>query len=603
MTAHSLRETSTPGVATPAPDMSLCRLLLDRLAEHPDDVYAERKTRSGSFEEIPLRRFAQDVLGVARGLLTHGIEPGDRVGIVGGTRYEWTVADFAALLCGAVTVPIYVTSSPSQVSWIVEDAGVRLLIVETLDHERALTPLLTESETLERIVTIDAGGLDQLTNEGLLGSDEKVIEIAHRSRLDTLASIVYTSGTTGRPKGVELTHGNFLLHVMNGTDDPNFGPVVRGQDRRTLLFLPLSHVFGRFALILCLYSRCVAGFAPDTKTLAADLQAFRPTWLIAVPRVFETFFNTATARAGGGTKGKLFAWATEVAIRVSQAEEAGRVPVALVVQSRVADRLVWGKVRAAMGGAVEYAVSGGAPLSVRLGHYFRGLGITVMEGYGLTEVSAPTTVNRPGLIKIGSVGAPYPGTSVKLAEDDEILVQGPNLFRGYHHDADATAATMRDGWFATGDLGRIDDDGYLFITGRKKEIIVTAGGKNVQPAVLENAVRSHPLVSEIVVVGEGRPFIAALVALDGAMLPTWLESKGLPPLTFDQAVTDDRVRAEIDAEIAKANEAVSRAEGIRKFVILPRQLTEEDGELSASSKVRRPNVLDHFAEQIRSIYG
>lgn len=602
MTADTPHETSTPGAGTVTDDMSLCTLLLDRLAAHPDDVYAERKNSSGDFEPVALRRFARDAMGVARGLIAHGIRPGDRVAIMAATRYEWTVADFGTLLCGAVSVPIYQTSSTDQVAWIVEDAQVRVLIAETPEMEHQLAHLVSDPGSLERIVTIDQGGLDELTNAGLLGSDEKLLDIARRSRLDTLASIVYTSGTTGRPKGVELTHGNFLAHVMNGSDDPVFGPVVNGQDMRTLLFLPLAHIFGRFALILCLYSRCVVGFAPDTKTLAADLQAFRPTWLIAVPRVFETFFNTATARAGGGTKGRLFAWATGVAEQVSRAEDSGERSAALEVRRRLADRLVWRRIRAAMGGQVRYAVSGGAPLAVRLGHFYRGLGITVMEGYGLTEVSAPTTVNRPGLIKIGSVGAPYPGTAVRLGDDGEVFVTGPNLFRGYHRNPEATAAVVTDGWLATGDLGRIDDDGYLFITGRKKEIIVTAGGKNVQPAVLENAIRSHPLVSEVVVVGEGRPFIGALIALDAAMLPTWLESKGLPALDLVTAARDERIRAELDAEVERANQAVSRAESIRKFAILERQLTEEAGELSASSKLRRPVVLEHFVAAVDDLY-
>jgi long-chain acyl-CoA synthetase len=380
--------------------------------------------------------------------------------------------------------------------------------------------------------------------------------------------------------------------------------VVKGSERRTLLFLPLSHVFGRFIAFLCVYSGSVLGYAPDTKSLAADLQEFRPTWLLAVPRVFETFYNSALARAGTGGKRRLFLWAAGVAQAYSRAlDDGGRPSALLKARHALADRLVLGRVRDALGGQARYAISGGAPLAPWLGHFFRGVGLTVMEGYGLTELSAPTSVNRPGLIKIGSVGAPYPGTGVRIAEDGEILVQGPNVTRGYRNAPEATDEAFREGWFLTGDYGRLDADGYLHITGRKKEILVTAGGKNVQPAVLENALRAHPLLSEVVVVGDAKPFIGALLALDAAMLPGWLASSSLPAMSPAEAAAHPEVRAELDRAVAAANANVSRAEGIRKYVLLPRELREEEGELSASLKVRRPVVLQHFAAQLEELYS
>jgi len=599
--SKDLLETWTPAHGRTPPDLSLCTLLTERLRSGADEVFAERKSEGGTFDAVTVGTFAADVFAAARGFVALGVQPGERIGIMANTRYEWSVLDFAILFSGAITVPIYQTSSAEQVEWIVSDAGVRFVIVETSDMADLVGPLVG-STILDRILSIDGGALAQLTELGAMIDQGVVDALGAAANLDTLATIVYTSGTTGRPKGVELTHGNFVVHVLNGADDPNLGGVVTGQDKRTLLFLPLAHVFGRFINFLCLYSGSVVGYSPSTKSLVADLQAFRPTWLLAVPRVFETFYNSADTLSGGGPRQKIFRWAAAVAQDYSRALDADGPSPVLRAKRAVADRLVFDRIRAAMGGQVTYAISGGAPLAVWLGHFFRGIGITVMEGYGLTELSAPTAVNRPGLIKIGSVGAPYPGTGVRIADDGEILVKGPNVFRGYRGNSAATASDFRDGWFLTGDYGRLDDDGYLFITGRKKEIIVTAGGKNVQPAALENAMRANPLISEVVVIGDGRPFIAALIALDPAMLPGWLKSKGLPELSLAEAGEHPAVRAELDAEIERANRSVSRAEGIRKYGVLPRELSEENGELSASLKVRRKVVLEHFADVVDGVY-
>ncbi|WP_246854120.1 long-chain fatty acid--CoA ligase [Naasia sp. SYSU D00057] len=600
--AQEPREAWTPAHGTTTPDMSLCRMLFDRSTRDPDGVYAERRTEDGTFEPVTVGQFLRDVVAAARGLIALGVQPGDRVGIMAGTRYEWSVADFAILYAGGVSVPIYQTSSAEQVRWIVADSGVRIVLAETPAMGATVGALIGEGE-LQRVLVIDDGGLDELRAAGQHVSTAEVKERASAAHLETLATIVYTSGTTGRPKGVELTHGNFLVHIVNGADDPNLGPVVSGPETRTLLFLPLSHVFGRFIALLCVYSGTVLGYAPSTKTLVGDLQAFRPTWLLAVPRVFETLYNSAELLTGGGAKLTLFRWAAKVSQAYSRSLDTGGPSAVLKARHALADRLVLQRIRAVMGGQATYAISGGAPLAVWLGHFYRGLGMTVMEGYGLTELAAPTAVNRPGLIKIGSVGAPYPGTGVRIAEDGEILVQGPNVFRAYRNDPDGTAAAFRDGWFLTGDYGRLDEDGYLHITGRKKEIIVTAGGKNVQPAALENALRAHPIISEVVVIGDDKPFIAALIALDPAMLPGWLKSRGLPELTVAEAAEHPIVRGELDKAVSAANESVSRAESIRSYAVLPRELTEEQGELSASLKVRRKIVLEHFAKQVDGIYG
>lgn len=597
------RETWTPAHGVTSPDMSLCSVLLGRLARDPDGVLAERKSADGGFEPVSVRSFMTDVLDAARGLVGLGVDVGDRVGIMANTRYEWSVLDFAALFAGAVSVPVYQTSSAAQVEWIVRDAGVKIIIAETQAMAELVHPLV-DATPLERVLVIEAGALEELQFAGRPIDESTVQERAAASEMSTLATVVYTSGTTGRPKGVELTHGNFVTHVINGADDPNLGGVVSGQTRRTLLFLPLAHVFGRFINFLCVYSGSVVGYTPSTKTLVADLQAFRPTWLLAVPRVFETFYNSADTLAGSGARHRIFRWSAATAQAYSRALDTpgGPSPI-LRARLKLADRLVLSRIRAVMGGQVGYAISGGAPLAEWLGHFFRGMGITVMEGYGLTELSAPTAVNRPGLIKIGSVGAPYPGTGVRIADDGEILVKGPNVFRGYRGDPEATAADFLDGWFVTGDYGRLDSDGYLYITGRKKEIIITGGGKNVQPAGLENIIRADPIISEVVVIGDRRPFIAALIALDSAMLPGWLKSKGLGEMTVDEAARNPQVRAELDHAIALANETVSHAEGIKKYAVLPRELSEADGELSASLKVRRAVVLEHFADTVDWIYG
>ncbi|MHB1288710.1 AMP-dependent synthetase/ligase [Georgenia sp.] len=600
------REASTPGTGRLTPDMSIPGILRDRVARDPEGTIFERQTALGSrFVPVATRVFADEVLAAAKGMAALGIEPGDRVAIMSQTSYEWTLLDFAAWSVGAVPVSIYETSSAAQVEWIVSDAAVKIVFTETRAMAALVEPLIGQVATLEKVFVIDEDVFSTLTTLGAALPAEEIITRTAALGMDSLATIIYTSGTTGRPKGVELTHGNFVTLVVNGADDPNFSEVVRGPDKRTLLFMPLAHVFARFIQVLCVYSGAVMGHVPNAKNLVADLGAFQPTFLLAVPRVFEKVYNAADAKAGPGARQRIFRWAAKVAIEYSRAQDTPPGPSAVLkAQRAAASRLVYGKILAAMGGHLDYAVSGGGPLGERLGHFFRGIGVVVLEGYGLTEVGAPTTVNRPGLVKIGTVGPPYPGTQLRIADDGQVLVKGDHVFRGYHDNPAATAEAFdADGWFITGDLGTLDADGYLRITGRKKEIIVTAGGKNVAPAVLEDRLRGHPLVSQVVVVGENKPFIGALVTLDAEMLPGWLANHGLPQMSVEQAAVDERVLAALDRAVTRANEVVSRAESIRKIKVLTTDFTMENDYLTPSQKVKRAKVLVDFGDEVESIYN
>ena len=588
-----------PLARTGAPD-NLSGLLAQRLARDPDGTLIERSSADG-WVPVTVRAFADEVRAVARGLVARGIEPGDRVAIMSRTRYEWTLLDFAVWAAGAVGVPVYETDSAEQVRWICADAGVRLAVVETPAHAAVVGHVRDDLPGLTEVLVIDEGGLDTLV---AAGADVAADEVARRSALagpDDLATIIYTSGTTGRPKGVELTHGNFVSLTLLGVE--GLGEVCAQPHSRTLLFLPLAHVFARFIQVLCVPSGAVLGHTPDTRNLLPDLAGFRPTFVLAVPRVFEKVYNSAEQKAGSGVSLRVFRWAAKVAIAYSRALDTPAGPsAALRAQHRLAGRLVHAKLRAALGGAAEFAISGGAPLGERLGHFYRGIGVQVLEGYGLTETTAPTAVNRPGLIKVGTVGPAFPGTRLRVDESGEIWVSGPHVFRGYRHDEEATKAALVDGWFRTGDLGTLDEDGYLRITGRSKEIIVTAGGKNVAPAQLEDRLRGHPLVSQVVVVGDQRPFIGALVTLDAEMLPGWLANHGLPAMDVEAATTDHAVLEALDRAVARANEAVSRAESIRKIVVLPIDLTEANGYLTPSLKVKRALVLKDFAREIDELY-
>ena len=585
------------------PDRNLNDLLAERVASTPDKVVIEHKVEAGG-PWIPLtaRELDAEIVAVAKGLVAYGVEPGDHVAIMARTRYEWTLLDWATWAVGAVPVPVYETSSAEQVQWILSDSDVSVAFVETQDHAATVDEVRPDLPTLRAVHTIDDGAIDDLVAAGAGVSDDEIARRRGLARLSDVATIIYTSGTTGRPKGAELTHGNFYELTVNTVAD--LGVVVAGGDARTLLFLPLAHVFARFIEVLCVPAGAVLGHAPDTRTLMEDFASFRPTFILAVPRVFEKVYNSAEQKAAIGGKGAIFQRAAKTSIVYSRALATPRGPSPwLRLQHKVADVLVLRRLRAALGGQARWAISGGAPLGERLGHFYRGLGLHVLEGYGLTETTAPATVNRPDNIKIGTVGLPMPGTAVRIAEDGEVEVQGIPVFRGYRGNEVATRDAFDDGWFRTGDLGELDSDGYLTITGRKKEIIVTAAGKNVAPAVLEDRLRAHPLVSQVVVVGDQRPFIGALVTLDPEGVPGWLAAHGKPAMSLAEAAQDPDVLASLDKAVEKANQAVSRAESIRKIRILGTDLTIENGYLTPKFSVRRAVVLKDFAADVEALYA
>ncbi len=597
-----MEEFRSPVLVELDPTSNLNDLLAERVAAGPDQVMIEHKiSPDGPWIPISAREFDAEVVAVAKGLAERGVQPGDHVGIMSHTRYEWTLLDWATWAAGAVPVPLYETSSAEQVAWILADSDIRLLVVETREHAASVASLGDRPGSLPDVLVLDDGAIDTLMADGAGTPDAEIVRRRAIADLDDVATIIYTSGTTGRPKGVELMHRNLAVLTVNTARDLH--EVVSAPGSRTLLFMPLAHVFARFIEVLCVPAGVVLGHTSDTTTLLADLASFRPTFILSVPRVFEKVYNASEQKAAVTGRLGIFQRAAKTAIVYSRALDDPRGPSPwLRLQHRVADVLVLSKIRAALGGQASWAISGGAPLGERLGHFYRGVGLTVLEGYGLTETTAPTVVNRPGRVKIGTVGPALPGTAMRIAPDGEIEIQGEHVFRGYHANPDATAAAFDDGWFRTGDLGSIDADGYLRITGRKKEIIVTAGGKNVAPAVLEDRLRGHPLVSQVVVVGDQRPFIGALVTLDAEGLPGWLAAHGKPEMSVSVAVHDPDVRASLDRAVARTNTAVSRAESIRKYAILTSDFTVENGYLTPSLKVKRAEVLKDFADEVEALY-
>ncbi|MCS6710488.1 AMP-binding protein [Brachybacterium sp. EF45031] len=592
----------TPARHTAAPHENTTDLLLDRHRAHPDIPLVELRGSSPTdWTAVSSEEFLDQVRALAKGLIASGLRSGDVLAIMSRTRYEWALVDWAVWFAGGISVPIYETSSPSQMAWIASDSGARFAVVETRRHAEDLASVKDETPALETIWEIDGGDLDTLREAGRDIDDETLERARTSRRLEDVATIIYTSGTTGRPKGAELTHSNFVRTIRSAGEE--LVPRVIPPGSRGLMFLPLAHVFARMITVLTFSAGVTTAFTPDTKNLVEDLQSFHPTFLLAVPRVFEKVYNAAEQKAEAGGKGKIFARAAETAIRYSEALDDDRIPLALRLQHALFDRLVYAKLRATMGGQVTWAVSGGAPLGSRLAHFFRGVGVTILEGYGLTETTAPVCVNIPGKVKIGTVGPPLPGVTVAIDETGEILVKGVNVFSGYHGNPEATAEALRDGWFRTGDVGSLDDDGYLRITGRSKELIVTAGGKNVSPAQLEDQLRAHPLVGQCMVVGDQRPFVAAIVTLDPEMLPTWLSNRGLPAMDVAQAAHDEKVIAAVQEAVDAANTSVSRAESIRKFVIIEDDFTEENGYLTPSMKLKRNVVVKDYADVIEEIYS
>ena len=595
-------EHRTPALITVDPSKNLNDLLAERVAASGDQPLMERKDASGTWVPVTAREFDAQVVAVAKGFVAQGINPGDSVGIMSRTRYEWSLLDWAIWAAGAITVPLYETSSAEQVEWILTDSAVRLLVVETALHAETVAEVRDTTPSLGSVYVIDDDGIDALVRAGADVPDAEITRRRSLAVLTDVATVIYTSGTTGRPKGAELTHENFYSVTVNASE--RLAEVLNYGRRRTLLFMPLAHVFARFIHVLVVPAGSVMGHTPDTKTLLEDLGTYHPTYILSVPRVFEKVYNSSEQKAALAGKGKFFHWAAATAISYSRSlDSPGGPGLALRLQHKVADALVLKKIRAALGGEARYAVSGGAALGERLGHFYRGVGLVVLEGYGLTETTAPTSVNLPGTGTIGTVGPPLPGHSFKLDDDGEILIQGPHVFRGYRNNPQATEEAFTNGWFRSGDIGSIDDDGYLRITGRKKEIIVTAGGKNVAPAVLEDRLRAHPLISQVVVVGDNQPFIGALITLDPEGLPGWLATHGKEPMTVEAATTDAEVLASLDAAVQRTNRAVSRAESIRKFSVLATDFTIANDYLTPSLKVKRTLVLKDFAPEISAIYA
>jgi long-chain acyl-CoA synthetase len=583
-------EMSSASLVTAEESCNLTQLLALRAATAPAHTFAEIKADDGTWTPVTLAEFHAQVRAAAKGLIALGVQAGDRVGIMADTRYEWAVMDFAILAAGSVTVPIYPSSSASQVAYVLADAGVTYVATDAPERADAVR----EASGL----VIDLFALGEL--DGSQVSDADLDARTADVTGDDLATIIYTSGTTGRPKGAMLSHANFVEHVRNIERDPDFGGFVAGE-ARLLLFLPLAHVFGRLAMMLAMSAGVVTAFAPSHKTLAADMASFRPTVIVVVPRVLETIYNRADA-AQHGAKKRIFRWAAKMAREYGAALELGAVSASLRARHAVADRLVLAKIRHLMGGQLRYALSGGARLGVDVGHFFEGVGVTILQGYGLTESTAAALGTPEPRRVMGTVGRPLAGTSVRVGEDGEISLAGANVFMGYWNQPDATAASLVDGWFATGDLGRISD-GALTVVGRKKEILVLSSGKNVQPAVLEDSIRTHPAIQDSVVVGDGRHFVSALVALDEVMLPDWLTAHSLPSMTVEEASRDSRVKELVSRAVALANAQVSRAESIREFRIVPASFTEAREEMTASLKVKRDNVLAHYADVVEEMYS
>ncbi|MDQ0575112.1 AMP-dependent synthetase/ligase [Agromyces albus] len=597
-------EFATPAVVAPDPEANTTDLLVDRVAATPDSVLFSLPTADGGWSPVTTREFYDQVIALAKGLVAAGIQPGDKIGLMCKTRYEWTLVDFATWFAGAVLVPIYETSSPAQVRWNLSDSGAIAVIVETPDHFARFDEVHPELPAIRNVWQIDLGDLDKLTAAGTEVADDEIERRRNLAVGSDIATLIYTSGSTGKPKGCVLTHSNFVETSRNSAIalkevvlDPN--------GASTLLFITTAHIFARFIAVLSVHAGVRVGHQPDTKQLLPSLGTFKPTFLLAVPRVFEKVYNVSEQKAEAGGKGKIFRTAADTAAAYSMAKAAGsHVPFALKLKFRVFDKLVYSKLRAAMGGNVKYAVSGSAPLGPRLGHFYHSLGIVILEGYGLTETTAPATVNLANKSKIGTVGPPLPGVAVRTADDGEIEIKGVNVFKEYWKNPEATAATFDGDWLKTGDIGSFDSDGFLTITGRKKEIIVTAGGKNVAPAALEDPIRANPLVGQVIAVGDKKPFISALITLDTEMLPVWLNNNGEDAgMTVDEAITNPAVLAEVQRAIDAANENVSRAESIRKFTILPIELTEASGHLTPKMSIKRNVILEDFSPQIEAMYS
>jgi long-chain acyl-CoA synthetase len=598
-----VRELSVPARFKVDERESIAAMVFEHERDDPDFVIYQRLI-DDNWTDVTCAQAADQIRSAALGLISLGVQPGDRVSIFSATCYEWAILDLAILAVGGVTVPIYETSSAEQVRWVLQDSEAVLAFAQTDAHAAMVTELTGELPALRRVLHIDGSGpkaLDQLVQEGASADKAELTARLDGLRSTDAATLIYTSGTTGRPKGCQLTHAN-LLNEIRGTQECL--PTLLRKGERLLVFLPLAHVLARALTLSACASKLTVGFTSDIKNLLPMLAVFKPTVVVSVPRVFEKVYNTAEQNAANDGKKPIFKAAAQTAVDWSRAHDSGRPGPVLRAKHALFDRLVYRKLRAALGGNCHASVSGGAPLGARLGHFYRGVGVTIYEGYGLTETSAAITVNQIDALKIGTVGKLVPGNSMRIADDGELLVRGPVVFSGYWNNEQATDEAFTDGWFRTGDLGNVDDDGFLTITGRKKELIVTAGGKNVAPAVLEDQLRAHPLISQAMVVGDAKPFIGALITIDPEAFEGWKsQHHKAAGVSVGDLATDPDLVAEVESAVKQANQSVSHAESIRKFRILPVDFTEDTGELTPTMKVKRNVVAEKFAAEIEAIYS
>ncbi|CAB4634239.1 unannotated protein [freshwater metagenome] len=596
-----MNETTLAASVKHDPTATVSDLLEIRFKETPQHELFSVPRKDGGWDHVTTSDFRARVITLAKGFVAAGLKPGDKVGIMCKVRFEWTLIDMAIAYAGAILVPVYETSSPSQIRYVLADSGATSMITETVEMFTRFDEIRADVPEIGLTWRLDLGDLEKLITSGVGITDKEIERRRNLAKGSDIATLLYTSGSTGSPKGCVITHANFVDTIRNSAKEMS---MVVNPEASTLLFITAAHIFARVVSLLAIHSGVRVGHQADTKLLLPSLQSFRPTFLLAVPRVFEKVYNSAEQKAEAGGKGSIFRLATATAIAYSKALDAGSVPLGLRVRFAVLDRLVLSKLRAALGGRVVYAVSGSAPLGLRLGHYYRALGMKILEGYGLTETTAPVTINVPQKFKIGSVGPVLPGISVRIAKDGEVLVKGVNVFAGYWNNTKATSESFIDGWYKTGDIGALDDDGYLWITGRIKEIIVTAGGKNVAPATLEDPIRANPLIGQCVVVGDKKPYIAALITLDSEMLGPWLRNNKLDPdMSADEARNHPAVLAEVQSAIDRANSKVSRAESIRKFVILPTEFTEDSGHLTPKMSIKRHVIVADFSAEIDELYS
>lgn len=582
-------------------DKNIFSVLEERVERTPDDNLVEYKNAQGEWTAFTAAEFKNKVVALAKGLIARGVMPGDSVSIIAHTCWQWTALDVAIMSIGALTVPVYETNSPAQVKMIFNDANVKMAFAEDDFQRDKIESVRDQCPDLGDVCVIGLGAIDTIIEYGRAVSDAEFLEREQAVKGSDLATIVYTSGSTGTPKGVELTHANFVFITYSGVN--SMPDIAMKPNRRLLLFLPLAHVFARYMQFFCFAGNVSLGLSSNLKTILADFKAFKPTFILAVPRIFEKIYNAASQKAGAGFKGRVFADATQTAYDWSHAQQSGgSIPLALNAKHALYNKLVYSSIMEVFGGHVEYAVSGGAPLDSSIAHFFNGVGLPLLEGYGMTETCAPSSVNPTEGYKIGTIGLPLQGVTMGVDEEGELCIKSPAVCAGYHNNPDVTKQQIVDGWLHTGDLGSIDDDGFVSIVGRKKDLIITAGGKNVSPCEMEASIMTSPVVSQCVMIGDRKPFIAAIISLDLAETNLWLESKGAEQVAdLDEASKNPIVRAEVERAVNKANELASRAESIRKFEIVPDEFTEENGLVTPSMKARRQAVVEHYRTLIDKV--